>query len=83
MKNALKVAEQLRKIASESEPMGVVLPKNDVGLPEGTFILDSFLRYIADALDPEEKTQITGGEPTRTQGKDWHEARPPFVEVKL
>ena len=56
MKNALKVAEQLRKIASESEPMGVVLPKNDVGLPEGTFILDSFLRYIADALDPEEKT---------------------------
>lgn len=44
------IVKQLRKLAKECDSAILELPRNPVGLPDGSFILDHFLGYIADCL---------------------------------
>lgn len=41
----------LRELAGRKLPVLIVLPPNNVGLPEGSFIPEALLNYIADALE--------------------------------
>lgn len=47
-----EIAEKIMKIANEPKTKNLLLelPTNEVGLPSGSFALNSFLRYIAKAL---------------------------------
>lgn len=43
--------KDLRELADRNLPTLIVLPPNNVGLPEGAFMPTALLNYIADALE--------------------------------
>lgn len=45
-----KFAEELKELARKGPPTTLKMPPNGVGLPEGTFVLEALLHYIAKCL---------------------------------